>query len=841
VTVAPTTLAVTTVQCARVPVMDYARANCFPERANGVQVRLMTIAEAINTVFSKDAHMQCFETTIPRRLGNKAIGAVPITVRHVMVDLDDPVVHAENASRKRKNKLLAIEGKPLLDTLQARPEWRAEQQPKLRALGGRHPGVVIYATSGGYRLLFALVAPFSIETKADATRWREAAYRSLVRYLRAEFDLLVDPSCADFCHLFRLPHVVREAVVGGEVVKQKQKPRVHGDPAHLAELDLERIMAQHAPKIDPRIAGELRAAEREVRKAASGTRHAVLVRKAYALGGYVPAYLDRETAFETLHKAIVRNGGDAEGDARKINEQLDAGMAAPRVPEASPARACRKTATTPPSEGQSGGSTPATYEFERGDHTELGQVMLAQLQGTGPKLVHDDNELHRFTPDRGVWCAVDAAEQSRIVQSFAGVPLGKKVVLVQASDVAGARKLAADQVQCTGFFASGPSGIAFSNGFTIVSAQGIDLRPLTPEMRARHAYEFAFIPKARPARMLKFLEDIWRDDPDKTQKIALIQEFAGLALIGRAPAFEKCIVALGKNTPRPGQENGSNGKSTLGKILMSIFRPEWVTNIPPHLFSDQYRRAQLAGKRLNVVGELPEADIMESEAFKAIVTGDRINARPIYAAPFDLTPQAGHFFSCNTLPGSNDLTFAFFRRFILLTFNRTFRPGDGTHVPDIDKLIVDAEAAEIVSWLLDGAVRALAQGRYTIPASHDEELAEWRRTANQVVLFIEENCLPSKTPRPGAPGHDWTGARFLYRTYTNWCGETGHKPMAENKFGSRMKQAGYPPHKNKLGRFYAVALRSALSRPQLAAREAEIEMARRADRGARAPVVTVTD
>jgi putative DNA primase/helicase len=261
-----------------------------------------------------------------------------------------------------------------------------------------------------------------------------------------------------------------------------------------------------------------------------------------------------------------------------------------------------------------------------------------------------------------------------------------------------------------------------------------------------------------------------------------------------------------------------------------------VTHIPPQLFSDEYRRAQLAGKRLNVVGELPEADIMESEAFKAIVTGDPINARPIYAAPFDLTPQAGHYYSCNTLPGSNDLTFAYFRRFILLTFNRTFRPGDGTHVPDLDRVIVDAECAQIVCWLLEGAVRALAQGGYTIPASHEEELAEWKRTANQVSLYVSEACFPAKFQRPvdvDGCRHDWTRASALYANYSTWCEATGHKAMAANKFGSRLKQAGHVPEKTEKGSFYALTMRSTLNSRAEKAREAEIEIAHRLRSGAR--------
>jgi P4 family phage/plasmid primase-like protien len=833
-----------------VPVLDYARATCFPDPPNAVRVRLMPLARAIDGAFSTDAHLQCCATTVARRIGNKAIGLVPITIGHLMGDLDDPIVHAENASRKARNKLL--KGKPLLDSLEARPEWRAKQEPKLHALAQKYPRVFIYPTRGGYRPVFALKAAFPIETRADAARWREVAYPSVLRMLRVEFGLELDGACADFCHLFRLPFVRREFVRDGAVVKERQAPDVYGDPADLEKLDLEDTMKKFAPRVDPRVTGELRAAAREVKRAPHGKRHQALIKHAYALGGYVPTLIDRETVFETLFHAIMENGGDAEGDATKINEQIDAGMAAPRDAPTQPERASRKKNRTPPPEGRSPqgspevGGSPAGVSFSVGDQTEMATALLAALRGTGPELVYDEGGLYRVSAETGIWGLIDEGAQSRIVQGFSGMPIdgGDDLVNVNASDVSGARKLAGHRMQRDGFFTQGPAGIAFTNGFAVVTATGVDLRPLTPDMRARHAYEFPFQQKAHPTKFLKFLGDVWRGDADKKEKIALIQEFAGLSLTGRAPSFAKCIVAIAKTTPRPGEENGSNGKSTLGKILEGVFRREWVTHIPPQLFSDQYRRAQLAGKRLNIVGELPEADIMESEAFKAIITGDPINARPIREAPFDVVPQAGHFYSCNTLPGSSDLTYSFFRRFTLLTFNRTFRPGDGAHVPDIDKIILAAETEQIVCWFLEGAVRALAQGHYTIPASHERELAEWKRTANQVVLFVDEQCVPAKSerPLPEVTEHDWAQAASLYSTYVAWCNESGHKTMARNKFSSRLKQAGHLSQRIEAGAFYALTLRSvrekAEKKAQAEAVKAEAEKKAQAEARAAAAETT---
>ena len=557
----------------------------------------------------------------------------------------------------------------------------------------------------------------------------------------------------------------------------------------------------------------LRKQSRNVKAAPHGERNDVLNKAAFTCGGLIAAgWLERVEVEDDLLSAIIENGGDGTKDAAKIGQGIEAGMRKPWTPEVrtSSGRAhAGGGGSTPPPEGRHREDAEGCESFERGDHAELSIAMLAKLQGDGPELVQDDGALHRYDTASGLWRVVTDAEQSIVVQAFAGVEVGtnKKRLKVNASDVAGTIKLAGHRAQRPGFFAEGPRGIGFTDGFAIVTANGVELRPLSPEFRCRHGYDFAFTGAARPKRCLQFFDEVWRDDDDRAQKIALVQEFGGLALIGAGPRFQRCIVALGKTVAVAGQKNGQNGKSQLGEILSGMMPECWCTRVPPQLFENEYRRAKLAGKRLNVVGELPEADIIASESFKAIIAGDPIEGRHIFHDPFDFRPQASHYFSCNTLPGTNDLTFAFFRRFILVTFNRMFVEGTKEHVVDIGLKIVAEERREIVCWMLDGAVRALAQGHYTIPQSHEHELREWQRTANQVALFLEEQTVPSKDERPheGKP-HDWTKASRIYEGYRVWANTTGHKLLASNKFGSRMAQAGCAAHHNSKGNFYPVCL-----------------------------------
>ena len=448
-------------------------------------------------------------------------------------------------------------------------------------------------------------------------------------------------------------------------------------------------------------------------------------------------------------------------------------------------------------------------EFDVGDQTELGARMLKELEEKGP-VIYDDGRLYQYEPKDGVWRPVSQDTQSRIVQEFSGTIISgskSKVVRVNHADIRGAIHIASSRVSKPGFFLNMPAvhGCAFANGYVVVDKKGIHLKKHDPSNRARWGYDFPFVENPLPARMLRFLDDVFRDDKDKEQKIALVQEFCGIAILGQGTRLSHCLVLTSfLDMGQGGNKNGQNGKSQLARIIESLMPPGSVVSIRPQDFESEYRRARLAGKLLNSVSEMPEGDILDSASFKAIVTGDQIEGRHIREAPFDFTPHAAHVYACNNPPGTSDLTHAFFRRFIFLLFNRFFSPADPNFVLDIGKVIAEAERELLPSWALVGAARAIAKRDYTKVPSSDVAIEAWRKGVDQVALFVAEKTGKSKDPAPGRSAHDWTAAATVYRAYAQWARDTGHAALASNKFGLRMGLLGLGWHKTTKGHFYPV-------------------------------------
>jgi P4 family phage/plasmid primase-like protien len=439
-----------------------------------------------------------------------------------------------------------------------------------------------------------------------------------------------------------------------------------------------------------------------------------------------------------------------------------------------------------------------------GDHKELAYWLLQALKDEGGRhdLISDEGELYEYLPWEGTWVAIPWHELSQLIQSFSAsaVPRGKRNIPLKVDHmtVKGTIALAQDRVANPGFFANGSGGIAFKNGFLPITEFGVgELEKFQPHHRVRSTYPFDYDPTAKAPRFEAFLQDLFRDDVDKPEKIALIQEFFGAARAGISTRYQRCLFL---------RSNGGGGRSTLMKIIESAFSKDTMAGIKPQQFPDANRRAMLTGKLLNFADELPNATIMESDWFKQIVTGDWTDACLKYKNPIRFRPVAAHCFLANDLPPTSDLTDAFFRRVLIVAFNRKFHE-EKTRDLTIADTIIETEMPGVVAFLLEGINRLVKSRRYTIPASHEEESRAWRTKSDTVALFLEEKTVHASSPVPGV-GKDWMNAKALYVAYQEWGEATGHsRPVAQNVFGTRLKALGVYGRRTEKGIYYPIRLR----------------------------------
>lgn len=398
-------------------------------------------------------------------------------------------------------------------------------------------------------------------------------------------------------------------------------------------------------------------------------------------------------------------------------------------------------------------------EIKRGSHVEIADHLL---DGE----VFDGADLYRFEDSRGVWERVSLYDFERRVCDLDGLEIppreekGKPKTLNVSADMASSvAKVAtrrAQQIDPSVWTAR--TGFAVANGW--VTPTGLE--PLTKEHYARHQLNVGFNPAARAPRWMQFLAE-----SVDAESALILQEFVGAALFGDATTYQKALVLWGE---------GNNGKSVFAKTVSLLFDESALSSYTPHAFNDNGTKADLRLRRLNVVMELPERELLDTGSIKAIFTGDSISARrPYDVEPITFKPKCAHLYCCNLLPDTRNTDNGFWRRWITIGFNRTPAVVD-PYLPD--KLA--GELAGIVAWAVAGYVRLQEQGGYTKSTSAEEVKADWQLTANPVLAFVQQVLEPD----PNAA----TSSIRVYEAFTRWCELTKRKPYGTPKFGAEIKK-----------------------------------------------------
>lgn len=285
-----------------------------------------------------------------------------------------------------------------------------------------------------------------------------------------------------------------------------------------------------------------------------------------------------------------------------------------------------------------------------------------------------------------------------------------------------------------------------------------------------------------PNNFLGFLAQIFDPDPDKGQKILLLQEWFGYSLI-TSTEHQKMLWLVGR---------GANGKSVLLKVYEALIGPKNVSYIGLDRLDKPFDRFNLYGKLANIVPDMDALHPVAEGMLKAIVGGDTIYAEAKYKPAFGFTPCARFNIATNAMPHIRDKSNGIFRRMIILEFNRTF------HEEEQDKRLVQkllTELPSILKWALEGLDRLLKNKRFTYVPSSQEAVDLLQEESNSALDYFKNRPVtPSKTDR--------ILKIDLYEDYKRWCSARGQIPVANNQFGQQAKVCEIEDQSSNGKRYY---------------------------------------
>lgn len=325
------------------------------------------------------------------------------------------------------------------------------------------------------------------------------------------------------------------------------------------------------------------------------------------------------------------------------------------------------------------------------------------------------------------------------------------------------------------FFENAESGICFKGGKAMLFRKtGTKVEPYSESFRLRSYFDFAYDGSAQCPGWLSFLEDVFKGDADKDEKIQVLQEYLGLALRGVTIGYQKVLMLLG---------NGRNGKSIFCHVVSKFFENS-ISSVEPQHMNNERSLVALDGARLNLVMDMSGRAFSDTSGWKRVTAGDLVTARRLYKETFSFEPDAAHIYSANSLPNTKDTSEGFFRRWIVVSFNRYFHDYEVVPADILIESLVK-ELPGIALWALKGSSMAMKRGGLLQPSSSGMIMEDWSASNNVVQQFAVQACDRC------VDGQVWELTKKVFETYVEWCEFNKHFPVSSGLFFERLKKLGY--------------------------------------------------
>jgi putative DNA primase/helicase len=384
--------------------------------------------------------------------------------------------------------------------------------------------------------------------------------------------------------------------------------------------------------------------------------------------------------------------------------------------------------------------------------------------------------------DRGVWAEIE----ERTVRADAYRQTEHAVYVHASKDGEELRQWAPNRHKCTDLLeamaavahltntvhppawidgASGPAQIVVcKNGMLDVASR--ELHAHDPRYFTQVSVPFDFDARASvPRRWLRFLEQLWPDDPDA---ISALQQFSGYVLSGRTD-LDKILLLIGPTRA---------GKGVITRMLGRLIGTGNVAGPTLASLGQNFGLQDLIGKPLAVISDarLGHADTHQVvERLLAISGRDTLTVDRKYRDPWTGQLPTRFVIVSNELPRFGDASGAIANRFVVLALTESWLGReDRTLEPDLG-----AELPGILNWALDGLDRLAQRDRFTEPRSSVDAVIALADLVSPVAAFVRDRCVRGPSLE--------VACDHLYAEWKRWAEDNGHRPGSIQTFGRDLR------------------------------------------------------
>lgn len=310
--------------------------------------------------------------------------------------------------------------------------------------------------------------------------------------------------------------------------------------------------------------------------------------------------------------------------------------------------------------------------------------------------------------------------------------------------------------------------VNFKNG--VLDLETMQMVPHSRDSGFRYVLDYNYDPEAKAPVFERFMLDIMKGRRDL---VAALLEYMGYAFSNDRCWAQKALIMTG---------HGSNGKSTLMTVMQKLAGKENYSSLTLTNMKMETSRKMLDGKLFNLAEETPTQGMADSSEFKNAVSGGDMVVKQLYKQPYTIPIRAKLMFACNELPRTKDTTRGYFRRLLIVPFDRDFE-NDPLRDPFInDKL--DTELSGIFNLVIAGYARLKSQKAFTISETMTKQIQEYRSEIDSVLSWYEA-CVRSYLKDPDSTIN--TPLSALYQSYRLYTERSGEKPETKHTVARRLK------------------------------------------------------
>lgn len=317
-----------------------------------------------------------------------------------------------------------------------------------------------------------------------------------------------------------------------------------------------------------------------------------------------------------------------------------------------------------------------------------------------------------------------------------------------------------------------PNILCFKNGLLDLTGDNAVMMEHTHDYFTFNELEHDYVIGAQCPKFLRFLNEIWPDDP---KLIKQLQMWMGYCLVSDI-SFQKMALFVGKSRA---------GKGVLADIIAAMVG---INNtVAPTLgkIMDNSVLSKMSKARLALIPDAHSVHQAKRDdvlsGIKAITGGDPITYDVKFKDAQTTKFKTKIILSTNDMPEFIDASGALVNRMLVFPFKISFEGRDN---PNLRQELI-AEISGITQWAIEGLKELRREGRFVESDASKIEKENLKDDMNPISRFIDDVCEL-----------DYQGfvlVESLYEVYILWCQQ--HKitsPMSQNKLVRLIKSTNLP-------------------------------------------------